>query len=168
MVIWRFAKDLSWWSKVFPQQPYAPIAPSPSGVLDVVQPTFDVLGSCKHLAKSLYSIAGAANAAVVTQAIAVPADELWVVESVVANTDDGVAQWCYLQVLLPSGSTMPYSGKVALPAGQEWVKLLGPADRFYMQPATKLQITCNSPSAGKLYNLVFVYTPLKVGEMLPR
>ena len=179
MRLWPFAKDLSWWSKVFPQQPYAPIPVSPGEVADAVQPVFDVLGSCKHLAKSMYVMIGPGSAviplttpavpgfmaaAILEQAVPVPADEIWFVDRVAYWHDDAVAQWvCAIQIFRDGVSWMSLSSKLAVAAATHYTSF----SKNVMGPGCKFALLVNGPLVGgKVYTCQFSYTPVKVGETI--
>jgi len=169
----------NWWSRVFNQPPFGEIPEKPTEVVTAVQPVYDFMGSSNHTKKSIYNVSGAGGAfpgvaspaipstllaGYLGQAIAVPADEIWICDKFSWWHDDVVGQWAAPMALFPDRNGWQLLGaRAATAAGTPTFY----DTTFVLPPCWNIGLLCNGPlGGGKKYFFQYSYIPLKIGETL--
>ena len=163
---YRFTKPLPLLSEVFPPAPGSGIL-QPQWLDQRVNLVHDLLGTAPYLAVSIYDLLGAAGVTSIVQAVAVPSDQVWIIDELGIYTDDTVARAMTLWIHYINAA-----GDFAVPAFSQnsdtsarWWPI---PKRLVLPPMGKLELSVPAITAGKVLRFTAAYLALPAGQFCPR
>lgn len=163
---YRFNRPLPLLSRVFPPAPASGLL-QPQFLDQRVNLTHDLLGTSPYLAVSIYDLLGAAGVTSIVQAVAVPNDQVWIVDECGIYTDDTVARAMTLWIHYINAA-----GDFAVPVFSQnsdttarWWPI---PKRLMLPPMAKLELSVPAITAGKVLRFTTGHLALPVGQFTPR
>lgn len=134
-----------------------------------VQLTHDALGTIANAAVTIYDLLGAADSTSIVQAVPVPTDFIWIVDSIAVTTDDTATRvlTLFLHYINSAGDfSMPLWSQDSGVVVSRWWGF--PYGRFIIPPAGKLELTASALTAGKKIRFTLAALQVPLGQFSPR
>lgn len=154
---------------IFPPVAGGPDFQFPQVLLPTVQLVHDYLSTTPYSGVSIWDNVGAADTVSIVQATPVPANMIWLVDSLGIFTDDTATRilTLFLHYINAAGDfSIPLWSQDSGAVASRWWGF--PYGRFVMPPGSKLELTASALTAGKKIRYTAAYLQVPWGQFVPR